>query len=231
MGDALAGGAPIQSVFVDKSADQRVFALAAQIAAAGTTVVPVDGRTIESLSETRSQQGIVAVVGFIDRPVADLATIVGGPAAALVLVLHDLSDPGNAGTLVRCADAFRASAACFGPQAVEPYNAKVVRSSAGGIFRIPIVRYSSWAALRGEFLRCDLRALAADAGGDDVRSLAIPRRCALLVGHERHGLTTVEASDIERRVSIPHAATAESLNAGVAGAILMYEIAKANGLL
>lgn len=230
MGDALAGGAPIQSAFVDKSADQRVSSLAARIAAAGTTVVPVDGRTIESLSETRSPQGIVAVVGFIDRPVADLASIASGPAA-LVLVLHDLSDPGNAGTLVRCADAFRASAACFGPQAVEPYNAKVVRSSAGGIFRIPIVCYASWAALRHELLRCDLRALAADADGEDVRNIAIPPRCALLVGHERHGLTTVEPSDVERRVSIPHAATAESLNAGVAGAILMYEIAKANGLL
>ena len=193
-------------------------------------VYVVDRRTLESLAQTKSPQGIVAVVEFIDRELSELGRLVPRQGNALVLVLPTLGDPGNAGTLMRSAEAFGVSAICFGPHAVEPYNDKVVRASMGSLFRVPLVRYHEWTELAGALRDADLRIAAADASGEDVRRVTLPQRVALVVGQERHGLAGIPRSDLDAVIAVPQRSGVESLNAGVAGSLLLYECARAQGL-
>jgi TrmH family RNA methyltransferase len=189
----------------------------------------VDQRTLESLAQTKTPQGVVAVVPFLDHSTGDLAQLVPAAGPALVLVLHDLADPGNAGTLVRSAEAFGAAAVCFGPHAVEPYNDKVVRASMGSLLRVPILRYDEWPHFRAAAAQAQLELVAADAAGEDVRTVTLPRRAALLVGQERRGVRDVPAHDLHATIGLPQKAAVDSINAAVAGSILLYEFARAHG--
>jgi len=228
---ALDAGADLRVVFARSGADDVTAELISQIAQRGIAVRAVDERALASLSETRTPQGVVAVAGYLHRDVAQLGSLLPAGAPCAVLVLHDLSDPGNAGTLIRCAEAFRASAVCFGPASVDPYNDKVVRASAGALFRVPIARYAEWRVLAETLKQLGVAVVAADAAGRDVRGAALPARCALVVGNERHGLTGIAFQDIALRVAVPQSASVDSLNAGVAGAILLYEIARSIKIL
>ena len=229
---ALDAGAKLRSVFFTRANTPSIaHDLAERAAARGVEVFDVDARTLGVLAETGSPQGIVAVSDFVERPIAELGESLPAGAPALALVLHDLSDPGNAGTLVRSAEAFGASAVCFGPNAVEPYNDKVVRASAGALFRVAMYVYESWPEFAAAARAASLRIVAAEAGSPDVRSVTAGERIALIVGHERHGLRDIAAEEIELRIGIPQSAHAESLNAGVAGSIMLYEISRSAGLM
>lgn len=208
--------------------DSQLATLAEETAAAGAAVYEVSELTLATLAQTRAPQGIVAVARFLHHQREALENFVPASDPALVLTLHDLADPGNAGTLIRCAEAFAADAICFGPDAVEPYNDKVVRATAGAIFRVPVIRYDDWGGLVSSLRNLNIAVVAADPEGADVRSATIPARCALLIGHERRGLRSIPIEDISLRLSIPQAPRAESLNAAVAGAILLYELARAS---
>ncbi len=228
--------AAIGEVFVadEKAADlvERMHeARAPQPQSAQLRVFRVDRRTLESLAQTQTPQGIVAAVHFIDREISQLARVIPAGGATAVLVLPNLADPGNAGTLVRSAEAFGASAVCFGPDAVEPYNDKVVRASMGSLFRVPIFRYGSWPDMFAAAHPAGLKILAADPSGTDVRRVTLPERCALIVGQERHGLSGVPTTDLDALVALPQASGVDSLNAGVAGSLLLYEFARAQGLV
>jgi TrmH family RNA methyltransferase len=198
---------------------------------AGVPSFAVEERTLDSLSQTRTPQGVVARVPYIDRAVESLSALVPASGPACVLVLHDLDDPGNAGTLVRSAEAFGASAVCFGPEAVEPYNDKLVRATMGALFRVPLVRYESWESLALQLDAAHLSALGAAAGGPDIRSLDIPKRTALVLGNERRGLEGLPAGAVTLLAGIPQKPSVESLNVAVAGSILLYEIARCGELL
>ena len=229
---ALDAHARLRTLFFNShDAAPQIAELAARASAVGIEVFAVDDRTLTSLSATRAPQGIVAVAEFVETPIADLAAIVRQRPRALVLVLHDLSDPGNAGTLVRSADAFGACAVCFGPDAVEPYNDKVVRASAGAFFRIAICAYAAWEQLADAARAADMKLFAAEAGAGDVRAVTVPSRVALLIGHERHGLRGVSPADVSARIGIPQSPRTDSLNAGVAGSIALYELSRLIGAL
>jgi TrmH family RNA methyltransferase len=210
---------------------EAVSSLAERAAAAGIEVFEVDARTLGSLAQTGSPQGVVAVADFMDRPIAELAARTPPTVPAIALVLHDLADPGNAGTLVRSAEAFGAGAVLFGPNAVEPYNDKVVRASAGALFRVAIYSYDAWPDFVAAARSANLKIVAAEADAPDVSQVTSGARVALLIGHERHGLRDISASDVDMRVGIPQAAQAESLNAGVAGSIALYEISRSTGVM
>jgi TrmH family RNA methyltransferase len=197
----------------------------------GTSSFAVDERTLESLSQTRTPQGLVAQVPFFDRGVPALRSLVPASGSACVLVLHDLDDPGNAGTLVRSAEAFGANAVCFGPESVEPYNDKLVRATMGALFRVPIVRYETWEVLAAELQASQFHPIGAAAGGPDIRSVDLPKRAALVLGNERRGLEGLPAGAVDLHVGIPQRPGVESLNVAVAGSILLYEIARCGELL
>lgn len=228
---ALDAGVTPSTLFFIPGVSDSVAAVAQRSEDAGVATYAVDERTLESLSQTRAPQGIVAQVPFFDRAVQALTSLVPAAGATVILVMHDLDDPGNAGTLVRSADAFGASAVCFGPQSVEPYNDKLVRASMGALFRMPIIRYGGWEELAGALAALKLRVLGAAVQGPDIRSVDVPERTALVLGNERRGLEDLPAGAVELRVGIPQRPAVESLNVAVAGSILLYEIARCGKLL
>lgn len=218
---ALKAGASIEHVFV--SGDEALKGLTRL-----PPVIRVDQRTLDSLSQTKTPQGIVAVVKFIDHDAGELERLLPKDGPSVVLVLPSLSDPGNAGTLIRSAEAFGASAVCFGPDAVEPYNDKVVRASMGSLFRVPIVRYEEWAVFVAAARAAKLQIVAAEASGADVRAVTLPQRACLVVGQEHHGLAGLPREDIDTLVALPQRAGIDSLNAAIAGSLLLYEFERAH---
>jgi len=229
LGDALDARKGVERVFAlrDELSDE----LLARLNQAQVPIHIVDRRTIDSLAQTQAPQGIVAVAGFLHHDIAELPALVSASSPTTVLVLPNLSDPGNAGTLIRAAEAFGAALVCFGPHTVEPYNAKVVRASMGSIFRVPIVGFTSWEMLATQARAAHLAIVGSGTDGVDVRSVTLPARVALVVGQERRGLAQIPVGDFERILAIPQTTAVESLNASVAGAILLYELARAHGLL
>jgi len=219
---ALESGANIEQVFV--SGDEPLIGFESL-----SPLMRVDQRTLDSLSQTKTPQGIVAVTRFMDHDASELVRLLPRVGPAVVLVLPNLSDPGNAGTLIRSAQAFGASAVCFGPDAVEPYNDKVVRASMGSLFRVPIVRYEEWAAFLAAARAGKLHVVAADASGTDVRNITLPERACFVIGQERRGLANVPREDVDTVVALPQRAGIDSLNAAVAGSLLLYEFDRAHG--
>jgi TrmH family RNA methyltransferase len=227
LGAALAAHAKIERVFAIR--DALTPALLGDLQHTGIEPDFVDRRTIESLSQTKAPQGVVAVARLLHHQADELGEILPPSEACLVLVLPDLSDPGNAGTLLRTAEAFGAQAACFGSHAVDPYNDKVVRASMGSVFRLPLVVFENWEDFADRLRSARVTIVGAAPDGADVRSVTLPPRAAVVVGQERHGLAHLPASGIELLVSIPHAPAVDSLNAAVAGALVLYEFGRAYG--
>jgi TrmH family RNA methyltransferase len=224
---ALDAGAMPTALFYLPERSAAADASAAAAEAAGVPVYSVDERTLVSLAQTRAPQAIVAQVPFIERKgPEDLAALVPADGPATILVLHDLDDPGNAGTLVRTAEAFGVRAVCFGPESVEPYNDKLVRATMGALFRVPIVRYEAWPELAKSLERIGMQAVGAAAGAPDIRSVQPPARSALILGNERQGLSTLPADAVALTVGIPQRPQGDSLNVAVAGSILLYELAR-----
>jgi len=220
----------IERIFIDAASDLPVGVSSA--VTANVPVVGVDERSMRSLSQTQHPQGVVAVARFFHQDVSHLTDALGRDGApCFVAVLHEISDPGNAGTLIRSAEALGARAVCCGTAGVDPYNDKVVRASMGSMFYLPLFCYDEWPAFAQAARASSLTIVAAQAGAPDVRSVTLPERPALVVGHERRGLSGVPGGDIAMRVGIPQSPRAESLNAAVAGSIVMYEIARATGCL
>ncbi len=227
LAEALRARAPIQRVFalpgaLSKESTDELRALGADLHA-------VDRRTIDSLAQTQTPQPVVSVVRFLHHDTEALAQLVPSGEPVTVLVLPDLADPGNAGTLIRAAAAFGAKAICFGPRAVDPYNDKVVRASMGALFRIPLVIFEQWSSFADALRAAQLTIVGTAAGGSDVRSVTLPERAALLVGQERRGLAGIPEADVALVVGIPQVPGVESLNASVAGAIALYELERAHG--
>jgi len=229
---ALDARARLRTIFFNpRDAATPIAELAARAKEVGADEIAVDERTLSVLSTTRNPQGIVAVAEFVDKPIETLAALVRDTPRSLALVVHDIGDPGNAGTLVRSADAFGACAVCFGPDAVEPYNDKLLRASAGAFFRVPICTYDNWAQMASAARAAGMQLFGAEAGAADVRAVTAPARVALVVGHERHGLTGVSSGDLDVRIGIPQSAQSDSLNAGVAGSLALYELSRHIGTL
>jgi RNA methyltransferase, TrmH family len=188
----------------------------------------VDPDAMAALSQTVTPQGLVAVCRYRDVPLdAALAR-----APRLVAVLVEIRDPGNAGTVLRTADAAGAGSVVFAGDAVDPYNGKCVRASAGSLFHVDVVRGAdpvpAVVALRG----AGLRVLAADGYGEadlddlaDSGQLAAPT--AWLFGSEAHGLPDEVRSVADARVRVPLHGRAESLNLAAAAAVCLYTSARA----
>jgi len=144
---------------------------------------------------------------------------------ALLLVCDAVQDPGNLGTLIRIADAFAANAVIALTGTVDPWNAKVVRSSAGSSFHLPIVS-ATFDELAGWLDRHNVIAVAADSTGEDAATVGEIARVAVLVGNEGAGVREETRGLAQRTVGIPMPGRAESLNVAVAAGILVYELSR-----
>ena len=219
--EAASGRGLIREIFATEAAAQRYAAL---LGGQEATVNLVTERAAKALSDTVTPAGLVAVC---ERPEPALDDVLAtGPR--LVAVGVEIGEPGNAGTLIRIADAMGAAAVIFGGHSVDPYNGKCLRASAGSVFSLPVVVESdagaAVTALQGAGLRVLATTLDGELSLDDVE-LAGPT--AWLFGSEAHGLSPQLAEQADDRVAIPMAGGAQSLNVAAAAAICLDQSARA----
>ncbi len=226
--EALALPGCVREVFaVPGAADQHPDLRAA---AAEVPWLLVDEAGLGSLSDTVHPQGVIAVCRFVDRPLDDvLAT--SARTHRLLAVCADVRDPGNAGTVVRCADAAGAGAVVLAGSSVDPYNGKAVRASAGSLFHVAMALEPDPADVVRRLQAAGLRVLAADGAGEsdldeaeDAGLLSGPT--AWLFGNEAWGLPDDLARLADHRVAIPIHGRAESLNLATAAAVCLYASAR-----
>jgi TrmH family RNA methyltransferase len=223
---ALEARAQIVDLFVsdDASCRERVTSLASSM---GIEVSAVRPPVIKALSETTTPQGVVAVV---EQPEAGLERI--PDAATLVVVLAGISDPGNAGTLVRSAVAAEADAIVFTAGAVDPYAPKTARAAAGLLFSIPVVRGVELDDLVPWLRDRRLQIIGMSAEGDaPIHEVDLSRPTAIVLGNEAWGLSESEVHLLDRSVSIPMPGPVESLNVAVAGSIALFEVVRQRALI
>jgi RNA methyltransferase, TrmH family len=218
----------VTEVFVAPDAEQRHADLVASAEAAGIAVHRLPAADLASLTATVTPQGVVAVCRFLD---VSLATALAGHPQ-LVAVLVQVRDPGNAGTVLRAADAAGADAVVLTDASVDPYNGKAVRASAGSLFHLPVVAGVSVRDAVAALRAAGLRILAADAAGEldldqalDSGALAAPT--AWLFGNEAWGLPSDVAALADEVVRVPIHGRAESLNLATAAAVCLYASARA----
>jgi TrmH family RNA methyltransferase len=220
----------VLELFATPAALTRYAPLVRAVRDSGARLSPVTDEALGTLADTVNPQGLVAVCRHVD---VDLDTV---PAhVRLVAVLVEVRDPGNAGTVLRTADAAGATAVVFAGASVDPYNPKCVRASAGSLFHVALVRAGDAAAVLARLRAAGLRVLAADAHGSadlddlaDAGALAAPT--AWLFGSEAHGLPDVLAEAADARVRVPIHGRAESLNLAAAAAVCLYASARAHRL-
>ncbi|MDQ3957558.1 MAG: RNA methyltransferase [Actinomycetota bacterium] len=216
--EALEMGAPVREVFVAADYGDAP-EIESTAAAAGAEVVRVSRPVSDALSETATPQGVVGVAAMTDVSPEDLP-----PDADLVLVLDQVRDPGNAGTLVRSAAAAGADAVMFTSGSVDPYSPKTVRAAAGALFLPAIGRAVAIEALVRELGGRGFVVAGADAAADrPYDSLDCTGPVAFVVGNEAWGIAPEHRGLLSEIVTIPMPGHAESLNAATAGALLLFE--------
>jgi TrmH family RNA methyltransferase len=225
--EALATGAPVTGLFVTAPAQARHAGLVAQAEAAGVDVQLVSGEVMSELAQTVTPQGLLAVCGFVDVPLEAVAAA----RPALVALLANVRDPGNAGTVLRAADAAGADAVIFADASVDVYNGKCVRASAGSLFHLPVVAGARLPAAVAALKGAGLRVLAADGRGgstlDDPRTRAtLSGPTAWLFGNEAWGLPEDLLALADESVAVPIYGRAESLNLAAAAAVCLYASAR-----
>lgn len=196
-------------------------ALIRRAGGAGVELVHVSEDVMRRLTSTVTPQGLVGVAPFVDVALDTLTQ------PACVAVLHEVRDPGNAGTVLRSADAAGADAVVFTGSSVDAYNPKTVRASAGSLFHVPLVRgVGTEEAV--EVLRdrgCRILAMAAD-GDQDLYQLDLTRPIAFLFGNEARGLPRETLTLTDDTVRVPIPGKAESLNLAAAATVCLFEWAR-----
>jgi TrmH family RNA methyltransferase len=215
--EALGVPGCVVEVFATSAATERH----PELAAAAPAWTVVEDRALESLSDSVTPAGLVAVCRFLD------ATVPVTPR--LLAICAEIRDPGNAGTVIRCADAVGADGVVLAGDSVDPYNPKTVRASAGSLFHLPVSQQpDAYAAVRAA-QEAGLQVLAADGAGEvDLHAAGdlLGAPTAWLFGNEAHGLPTDLAAAADHRIRIPIHGRAESLNLSTAAALGLYESAR-----
>jgi RNA methyltransferase, TrmH family len=198
---------------------------------AGADVQLVSGEVMSELAQTVTPQGLLAVCDFVDVPLAAL----DNSTMRLAALLANVRDPGNAGTVLRTADAAGADAVVFADASVDPYNGKCVRASAGSLFHLPVVAGARLADAVVALKDAGLRIVAADGRSGttlddpDTRE-ALRAPTAWLFGNEAWGLPPELLALADQSVAVPIYGRAESLNLAAAAAVCLYASASAHAL-
>jgi TrmH family RNA methyltransferase len=228
VGEVLAGGHPVRELFVTDAAADRDVALMRVAAERGIALRVLTERVMARLGDTVTPQGVVAVV---DLPDADLDRLLAGSPRLLAL-LDGVADPGNAGTVIRTADALGADGVVLTAGSVDVYAGKVVRSAAGSLLHLPVVPAVDPTEALDRIRTAGLSILATAADGDDsldelIGTDVLDRPTAWLFGNEAHGVRPELLAAADRRVSVPLWGRAESLNLAATAAICLHASARA----
>lgn len=228
IGELLHAGAQFEELYVDldqwAAADDRspLRSVVHDADASGVPVWGLSGTVFASVSDTRTPQGALASVV---RSPATLDEVASGLGPVVVLV--DVSDPGNAGTLVRAAEAAGCSGVIFAGTSTDAFGPKAVRAAAGSIVRLPIAECVDVGQAL-ETLSAGGRMLVATVVDAETApdEIDLTGPVAVLIGSEAHGLPIEIASRCDQRVTIPMNPSVESMNAAVAGAVILFESAR-----
>ena len=218
--DAWQAGVRPRTVFYRPQAREQRPALGellAELEAAGVPVLACAEPVFANMAETVTPQGVLAIVPIPQRPLPATVT--------LALLLDRVRDPGNAGTLLRSAAAAGAELVIFGPETVDPFNGKVLRAAMGAHFRIPLQSVPSWAELEALLPRLGQLYLAEAQAETLYDQVEWRRPSTLVVGGEAAGASP-QARAQAIPIAIPMANGVESLNAAVAGSVILFEAAR-----
>ncbi len=216
--EALTSGAEVEAVFTAPHVTDPVLDAAFD---AGLRVHELEEGVLERVTDTVTPQPVLAVVTRVDRPLSEVA------ATETLLVLVDVRDPGNAGTILRSAEAAGIGAVVFSGSSVDIYNPKTVRSSAGSLFHVPVAVAGDAASVLNELQTKGFVTIAtAMEGGQAYDRADLTRRVALVFGNEANGLPD-DLDDVAlETVSIPIEGRSESLNVSMAASVLCFEVAR-----
>ena len=224
--EAIRSGLKFHAVFFRESAQNLAERLLPQIGTHVETLLLPD-KLFNASVPSEAPQGVAALVQVKQFSPEDvLERLQLGP----IVVVVGLQDPGNLGTILRSAEAFGSAGVVLGEGTVSPFNSKVIRASAGSIFRIPVVIAKSAGGMEkicATMRSAEVRLIATSSHkGTPLDQANLTGPVAIFVGSEGSGLSRELLAQVDELVTIPHAAQVESLNAGVAGSIVLYEAAR-----
>jgi TrmH family RNA methyltransferase len=219
--EAIRSGLRFRAVFFSASAQARAERLLPQISIHVETLLLPDD-VFQSAVATETPQGVAALVRLKTHNSEDLLAT----PDPLIIAAAGVQDPGNLGTIIRSAEAFGAAGVLVGAGTVSPYNPKVVRASAGSLFRLPVVVAEFPAVV--ETLRSRGIALLATSShkGTPIDRADLTKSIVVLIGNEGAGLPKDLMRHVDQLIAIPHTPNVESLNAGIAAAIVLYEASR-----
>ncbi len=206
-------------VLYDETLNERGGLQVESLKSRGVDVEMVSDSLMKSLSETETPQGILAVLHFSTLPIPD--------SLNFVLIPDQIRDPGNLGTLLRSAAATGVQAILLPPETTDAFAPKVVRSGMGAHFRLPI-HSMNWGEIKEKTK--DLQIYLADMDGSSCWETSFLQPLALIVGSEAEGASEEARKIATQNISIPMIGNVESLNAGVAGSVLMFEVIRQRSL-
>lgn len=220
--EALRAGIGVDTVYLDQNqAGPEHRGLAERARAAGAAVFETQAGVLQKVCDAVTPQPVAAVLAMVHVPLESL------PLEGLTVVGVGIQDPGNAGTVIRSAAASGSGAVVFCEGAVDIYNPKTVRASAGALFHLPLVAGPPPEAVLDHLGARGVARIATVArGGVDHDRMDWTARRALVLGSESHGLPAALETRVDDRVSIPMPASVESLNVAMAAAVLCFEAAR-----
>jgi RNA methyltransferase, TrmH family len=220
----------VVELYATPTALERHIGIAESAIEAGVDVEFVTEQVLDAMADTVTPQGVVAVCHQFPTSVKDILAGSRHPGGArLIAILEEVRDPGNAGTIVRAADAAGADGVIFTGRSVDLYNPKVVRSSTGSIFHLPIAVGASLEPVLERMRAAGLGVLAADIKGSDLlqarRDGTLAKPTAWLFGNEARGLSDEQLAMADRAIKVPLYGRAESMNLATAASVCLYESA------
>ncbi|WKZ47190.1 MAG: RNA methyltransferase [Anaerolineales bacterium] len=215
--EAAKGDWRLETVLFDSSLSERGRSQVESLRSRGVEIEEVSTSLMKSLSETETPQGILAVIQFSNSPISN--------SLDFVLIPDQIRDPGNLGTLLRSAAATGVQAVLIPPETTDAFAPKVLRAGMGAHFRVPI-REMGWEEIHEVCKSAGSKVYVADMDGKSCWETDLQQPLALIIGGEAEGASEEARELANGKISIPMAGNVESLNAGVAGSVLMFEVVR-----
>jgi len=215
--EAVNSNWPMRFVLYDESLSERGMSKVESLTSQGVDVEEVSTSVMKAISETENPQGILAVLESAQLPITNYPSF--------ILIPDQIRDPGNLGTLLRSASATGVQAVLIPPDTTDAFAPKVLRSGMGAHFKLPI-QSMSWDEIEQFCKSANQQIYLADMDGQSCWEIDLRQPVALVVGNEAEGVSESARKLTSQRISIPMSGMMESLNAGVAGSVLMFEVVR-----
>ena len=220
--DAYLSGAVIDAFFVTEAAKNKNPGEFEKLDGYALNTYMISPELFALISDTQTPQGFLCVIKRLDKS-EEFDTIKNG---GKFLALENIQDPNNLGTILRTAEAFGVSGVILTSDCCDVYNPKVVRGSMGAVFRLPMIETDSLPEFFADNTGLKTYASVVDGSAEKVTDVVFEEPCAVVIGNEGNGITQMTADSCGKKITIPMNGKAESLNASVAAAVLIWEMVK-----